>query len=250
MLVSYSRLQLYETCPLRFYYRYILGLPERVTKPLALGKAVHQSIESLIKGSDYKNAILDGYAACDFHPEVSFKEISNLVENAPVVKNMGETEVYFRFPLSDSPNSPQLQGYIDLVQDGKLVDWKTNWRRYDVLDNHQVGLYAWALSKIQKKEWMEGSIYFLRYKQERKYFFSPLEMEQAKTWALRLAEEINFKLELLDIMPEKANGIFPYKPSSACGHCPFVLPCYQETKTQKESIQYENFTIERGFSSR
>ena len=128
MLFSYSRLQLYETCPLRFYYRYILGLPEHVTAPLALGKAVHQSIESLIKGSDYKNAIMEGYVACDFHPEVSFKEISNLVENAPVAKNMGETEVYFRFPLSDSSNAPQLQGYIDLVQAGKVLDWKTNWR--------------------------------------------------------------------------------------------------------------------------
>src|SRR3954468_18466697 len=99
MLFSYSRLQLYERCPLRFYYRYILGLPERLTAPLALGKAVHQSIESLIKGSDYKNAIMEGYAACDFHPKVSFKGISNLVENAPVAKNIGETEVYFRFPL-------------------------------------------------------------------------------------------------------------------------------------------------------
>lgn len=234
MLFSYSRLQLYETCPLRFYYRYILDLPERLTAPLALGKAVHQSIESLIKGSDYKNAIMEGYAACDFHPEVSFKEISNLVENAPVAKNMGETEVYFRFPLSDSLNAPQLQGYIDLVQAEKVLDWKTNWRSYDVLDNHQVGLYAWALSKIQKKEWIEGSIYFLRYKQESKYFFSPLEMEQSKTWALRLAEEINFKLYLLDIMPEKVHEIFHYEPSGACGHCPFVLRCYRENKNPKE----------------
>ena len=227
MLFSYSRLHLYETCPLRFYYRYILGLSERVTKPLALGKAVHQSIESMIKGSDYKHAIIEGYAACDFHPEVSFKEISNLVENAPVFKNMGETEVYFRFPLSDSPNAPQLQGYIDLVQDGRLVDWKTNWRSYGVLENHQVGLYAWALSKLQKTDLVEGSLYFLRYKQESKYFFSSIEMEQAKTWALHLAEEINSKLVLLDIMPEKANEIFPYKPSGACSHCPFVLQCYQ-----------------------
>ncbi|WP_394237418.1 PD-(D/E)XK nuclease family protein [Niallia oryzisoli] len=230
MLFSYSRLNLYETCPLRFYYKYILGLPECVTAPLALGKAVHQSIESLIKGSDYKNAILDGYAACDFHREVSFKEIFKLVENAPVVKNMGETEVYFRCPLSDSPNSPQLQGYIDLVQDGRLVDWKTNRKTYDILGNHQVGLYAWALSKIQKKEWIEGSIYFLRYKQERKYFFSPLEMEQAKIWALRLAEEIKSKLVLLDIMPEKVNEIFSYTPSGACGHCPFVLYCFRDNK--------------------
>lgn len=234
MLFSYSRLQLYETCPLRFYYRYILGLPESLTAPLALGKAVHRSIESLIKGSDYKNAIMEGYAACDFHSEVSFKEISNLVENAPVAKNMGETEVYFRFPLSDSSKAPQLQGYIDLVQAGKVLDWKTNWRRYDVLDNHQIGLYAWALSKIQKKELIEGSIYFLRYKQESKYFFSPLEMEQSKMWALRLAEEINFKLYLLDIMPEKVNEIFQYGPSSACGHCPFVLRCYRENKNPKE----------------
>lgn len=231
MLFSYSRLQLYETCKLRFYYRYILKLPDHVTAPLALGTAVHHSIESIIKGIDFQNAILEGYAACNFHLEVSFKEISNLVKNAPVFKNMGETEVYFRFPLSDSLNAPQLQGYMDLVQEGKLVDWKSNWRTYGVLDNHQVGLYAWALSKIQKREWIEGSLYFLRYRQENKCFFSPIEMEQARTWALRLAEEIHFKLQLLDIMPEKGKEIFPNVPSSACSHCPFVLRCYRDNKT-------------------
>jgi len=207
-----------------------LKLPDQVTTPLALGTAVHHSIESIIKGIDFQNAIIEGYAACDFHPEVSLKEISNLVKNAPVFKNMGETEVYFRFPLSDSLNAPQLQGYIDLVQEGKLVDWKSNWRTYGVRDNHQVGLYAWVLSKIQKREWIEGSLYFLRYKQGKKYFFSPVEMEQARTWALHLAEEIKFKLQLLDIMPEKVKGIFPYAPSFACSHCPFVLHCYRENK--------------------
>jgi hypothetical protein len=234
MLFSYSRLKLYETCKLRFYYKYILNLSDHVTAPLALGKAVHHAIESIIKGIDLQTAIIEGYAACDFHPEVSFKEISHLVENAPVFKNMGDTEVYFCFPLSDTPNAPKIQGFIDLVQDGKLVDWKSNWRTYGVLDNHQVGLYAMALSKIQKKEWIEGSLYFLRYKQEKKYFFSPLEMEQGRTWALRLAEEINFKLQLLDIMPEKVKEIFPYAPSFSCSHCPFVLRCYQDNQTITE----------------
>lgn len=231
MLFSYSRLQLYETCKLRFYYKYILKLPDRVTAPLALGKAVHRSIESIIKGTGFQEAIIEGYAVCDFHTGVSFKEISNLVKNAPVFKNMGETEVYFCFPLSDTPNSPQLQGYIDLVQDGKFVDWKSNWRTYGVLENHQLGLYAWALSKIQQKEWIEGSLYFLRYKQEKKYFFSLLEMEQARAWAMHLAEETHFKLQLLDIMPEKRKEIFPFSPSYACSHCPFVLDCYRDHKT-------------------
>ena len=51
MLYSFSRLSLYETCPYRFYQKYILGKDDVVTKPLALGKAVHKAIELKIDGA-------------------------------------------------------------------------------------------------------------------------------------------------------------------------------------------------------
>lgn len=229
MIFSYSRLKLYETCPRRFYYRYILGLPEDMTtKPLAIGKAVHKAIESIIKGAGFDEAILNGYAECDFHVEVSIEEISNLVKNASATKNMGETETYFRLPLSNSSNAPIIQGYIDLVNGNKLTDWKTNWKRYDVNANHQVGLYAWALHQLKGYDLVEGYLYFLRHRKESGYFYTKADMERSRQWALNLANEINFKIEMLDMFPEKLDELFPYTPSSACEYCPFVLNCIKD----------------------
>lgn len=229
MIFSYNRLSLYETCQRRFYFRYILKLEEKVAKPLALGKAVHKAIEKIIEGRSVEDSVLEGYAECDFHPEVSIDEISHLVRNAPVYKNMGETEVYFCLPLSNAENAPKIQGYIDLVtENGTFKDWKTNWKAYDIHANRQLGLYAWALSKMKGYDLVEGSLYFLRHKKEQKYFFSQDEMEKSRQWAINLANEINFKLDLLDMIPEKVDEIFSPTFSSACQHCPFVLDCYQK----------------------
>lgn len=199
---------------------------QKITKPLALGKAVHKGIESVIEGLSLDEAVLKGYAECDFHQWVSISEITELVKRAPVTKNMGETEFYFRLPLSNSPDSPKIQGYIDLVQGNKLKDWKTNWRPYAINENHQIGLYAWALSKLKGYDLIEGSLYFLRFKKEYKYFFGHMEMEGSRRWALNLAKEINLKIEMLDLLPEKVNNLFSMNRSSACSHCPFAVECY------------------------
>lgn len=44
--LSYSSISTYQTCPLRFYFRYVLELPETpVSSSLAFGGAVHAAIE-------------------------------------------------------------------------------------------------------------------------------------------------------------------------------------------------------------
>jgi len=44
--ISYSALSLYQSCPLRFYFRYIAGLPERtISASLVFGSAIHRAIE-------------------------------------------------------------------------------------------------------------------------------------------------------------------------------------------------------------
>ena len=95
------------------------------------------------------------------------EELSDLVSHAPI-QNMGETEIHFQLPLSDEKSSPIIQGYIDLVSpDGsRIVDWKTNRVRYDVRDNHQVGLYAWAIGQLRNQSYVEGSLFFLRFSRE------------------------------------------------------------------------------------
>ncbi|MFC3041584.1 RecB family exonuclease [Virgibacillus xinjiangensis] len=229
MIFSFSRLNLYRQCPYRFYNKYILGKEEPVTKPLALGKAVHQSIDDIINGFSHEEAVMNGYAAAGFHEELMHQEISNLVERAPVRPNMGKTEVYFKLPLSERHNAPEIQGYIDLVSpDGAITDWKTNRSIYGVKDNKQLALYAWAISQEIDIDRVEGILYFLRFRKEKGKIFSKEEMEEARRWALDTADEINERLELLEIMPKGTDRLFPTKPSRQCGHCPFAGHCILE----------------------
>lgn len=228
MIYSYSRLSLFQQCPFRFYLKYIEGREEPVTKPLALGKAVHKAIERLIEGARFKEAVLDGWAESDFHPEVGREELEGLVRSAPVSPGMGEAEVHFCLPLDENdPFSPQVQGYIDLVQDGLFVDWKTNWRTYHVLDNMQLSLYAWALMKMQGIRYIEGKLYFLRFGQESGHVFDEADAERARQWAWGLAREIEDRRLTLAMEPDSVARLFPPRPSSLCSHCPFVLECYQ-----------------------
>ena len=230
MIFSFSRLSLYETCPYRFYKKYIQGYEEPTTYPLALGKGVHKAIEDKIKGVSHSEAVLNGMIEADFHPEVTMEELSDLVSRAPIQENMGETEIHFQLPLSDEKSSPIIQGYIDFVSpDGSnIVDWKTNRVRYDVRDNHQVGLYAWAVGQLKSRSTVEGNLFFLRFKRESKHVFNQVDMERSRQWALGVANEINSKREILDMLPEEAERLFSSTSSGHCRHCPFVIECYRK----------------------
>ncbi len=104
-----------------------------------------------------------------------------------------------------------IQGYIDLVSpDGsKIIDWKTNRVRYDVRDNHQVGLYAWAIGQLRNRTQVEGNLFFLRFKRASKHVFNQVDMDRSRQWALGVANEINSKREILDMLPEEAEGVIP-----------------------------------------
>ena len=230
MIFSFSRLGLYETCPYRFYKKYIQGYEEPTTYPLALGKGVHKAIEDKINGVSHSEAVLNGMIEADFHPEVTMEELSGLVSHAPIQENMGKAEIHFQLSLSDEESAPIIQGFIDLVSsDGsRIVDWKTNRVRYDVRDNHQVGLYAWAIGQLRGRLTVEGNLFFLRFKRESKHVFNQVDMDRSRQWALGVASEINSKRELLVMLPEEAKGLFPSTPSVYCRHCPFVIGCYRK----------------------
>ncbi|KRG13904.1 hypothetical protein ACA30_13300 [Virgibacillus soli] len=230
MTFSFSRLSLYERCPYRFYKKYVLGYKEPTTLPLALGKAVHKAIENKINGIKHSEAVLNGLIEADFHKEVTAGDVSFLTERADVQPGMGKTEIYFKLPLDSGENAPLLQGYIDVVaKKGKAItDWKTNRVPFHVLDNHQAGLYAWAMGELYNTSYVVGTLYFLRFKKRSSHCFTPFDMDKARLWALRLAKEINERMELYGMLPEEAKKIFLASPSSDCRHCPFAKECLRE----------------------
>lgn len=229
---SFSRLSLYEMCPRRFYSKYVLGFQEPMTKPLALGKAVHKAKELLIHGVSEEEAIIAALIECDFHPDVSREEIETLVRRAPNVD--GETEVRFEFPLADGSDL-RLQGYIDLVQPGAFYDWKTNWRMYGVYDTMQLPLYAWAYMQKTGRDLVKGTLFFLRFRKPISHLFTPAEAEAARQWAYGLAKEISERLTVVQVFPDMKDSLFPDQPGSHCKHCPFATECYLKAPVNEKT---------------
>lgn len=223
MIWSFSRLSLYEACPYRFCLKYIDGRSEPVTKPLALGKAVHKALERRTAGDPDDLAMLAGLAEADFHPGVTREELQRLLRMAPRVR--GETEVHFQLPLARQPGAPQLQGFIDLVQEGAFLDWKTHLRPYSIRSTRQLALYAWALMTLRGWEAARGTLYFLRFRQAEAIMYTPEEAEQARAWAYNLAQNAALAVSLLELFPELRKELFPATPGTHCRHCPFAAEC-------------------------
>lgn len=236
-IFSFSRLSLYESCPYRFYKKYVEGYEEPITYPLALGKGVHKGIEKKLNGRSDKEAITSAIIEAEFHPEVTKKELSYLIKNAPIHQIYpNKVEMYFKIPLSNEENSPYIQGYIDVVGENFIIDWKTNRVPYDVTENNQIGLYAWALKQLTGIDEVYGSLYFLRFKKESKFLYTVKEMEKARLWAYNLAKDIQSKLSLVKGMPELKDDLFPATPTNNCSHCTFALECFRKFSPVAKSI--------------
>src|SRR5690625_3243745 len=228
---SFSRLSLYETCPHRFYRKYVEGYEEPSSLPLALGKGIHKAIEDKMNSAPHNEAVINGLIEAEFHPEVSMDELSKLTWNAPIQgknKIAGETEIYFKIPLSDERNAPMIQGYIDVVGNRFIVDWKSNRVPYEVRKNHQIGLYAWAMSKLRNMPEVYGTLYFLRFRKGSSFKYTKKEMEESRLWALNLSKEIQGKLSMVQSIPDLKDDLFPDKPSTYCSHCPFAANCFRQ----------------------
>lgn len=229
-IFSFSRLKLFEECPFRFFKKYVEGYEEPVTLPLALGKATHKGIQDKINGISHEEAVINGYIEAEFFPGLTYEEISELINNAKLPINPVQTEVYFELPLDPfDEHSPKIRGYIDVVgiNGDFIIDWKTNRKMYHVLDTEQVGLYAWATHCLYGVRNVVGTLYFLRYKKQSTHVFTLQDMENARLWALNLANAIRAKIDLYEATPNDVEFIFPAKPSANCRNCPLALECFR-----------------------
>jgi len=240
-IFSFSRLSLYEKCPYRFYLKYVLDRPEPVTKPLALGKAVHKAIELLMQGADEEEAVIAALIECNFHPQVTRDEVVSLMRSAPVLE--GKAEAHFELPLAPA-SELKLQGYIDLLQTGGFFDWKTSRRVYGPMDTMQLPLYAWAAMEMENLDLVRGTLYFLRFRQPMSHLFTKTEAEAARVWAYHLAREIAEKVDIYGTFSDMADTLFPARSGSHCRYCPFAAECLErESCTNGRNIRNDTVRI-------
>jgi len=253
IIYSYSRLKKYEECPAAFYRKYVQELPEVPSEVAVLGKAVHKAIQHRLNGVDVKSAVYKAITKAE--APVSYDEVFKFVSH-PEVENMlknniKKVEHHFQLPL-DGPNSPVIQGYIDLWWEDflevTLLDWKTHRKKYTPKSNHQLGLYAWALSQITGKKQIKGCLVFLRYGQTNCYEivdYDHNDMEAARSWALNLANKIEaaFK-KLFTIKHLSYLYVFPANPGTHCEHCSYAALCRDESAASNVILPNTLVTLE------
>lgn len=233
---SFSRFSLIEDCLFAYYLKYVEQVKVEDNKEyLILGKAVHKAIESKLNGLSDKESLIAGWREVDFSP-LNLKEYETLFRRAKVIQGeaLGEsvkTEFHFKIPLSDKPNTPYLQGYIDYLRfifgTYDFFDWKTNRSMYEADETFQLALYALALHILFDIEHVTGTLVFLRFfkNNKRRKTLTLEDMEKAKEWALSLAEDTLQRLSDLRDGSKSLQEAFPAKMHDKCSFCPFAYIC-------------------------
>jgi len=165
--LSYSSFNEYANfCPLKYYYRKILGLePEFISCEMVYGSGFHSALEqhyiAMLEGKSITfESMVDVFAASFDNPKIRYNgqtrdeliyegaELLNLGRNLNLGKVTG-VEVPFEVKLADDLT---LTGFIDLLVIDKhgrrcIIDFKTAKKRpslNDVENHHQLSTYNLA----------------------------------------------------------------------------------------------------------
>ncbi|SHE95682.1 PD-(D/E)XK nuclease superfamily protein [Desulfofundulus australicus DSM 11792] len=230
---SYSRLSKYESCPAAFYRHYCLHAEGVPSEASVTGKAAHAVIEAAMKlgcKEEMFFRVMSEIALATSPLEIKPEQVFILTYRNPVLREFhpdNRVEEHFVVPLDDEdPFAPKVQGYIDLWRDGshiELIDWKTNYKAYKPTDTHQLGLYAWYLSRRTGRA-VRGKLVFLRLNEVLEHEFSYRDMEGAREWAYTLAQEIQDKLCMINEGADHQQ-LFPTRVGDACRECEYAVEC-------------------------
>lgn len=168
--ISCSSIGMYEFCPRKYYYRYLLGVKFPKTAALHFGSAVDDTLnyyyEEKIKGeipprsavhSQFFEEFAKGYDEVDWgdaNPKQLKKNgpaiVDAYIEAFDDITKATDVQTEVRIPLE---NGGQLLGYIDILEDEAVVDTKTAKKFWN-----DKGKYAKHLQESQPKAY---SLWFM-----------------------------------------------------------------------------------------
>lgn len=260
MRVSYSALNTFKTCPLKFKYQVLDKLKTSKSIEAVFGTVVHSVLKNMFKSSPLfptTDELLDNFntlwhdkiaSVPDVDKEKSdayFKEGIEMIKNfykknPPWNFNVVELESRFEVPI-ENPATKEvhvLSGIIDRVDKDpntniyEIIDYKTSKRMpsAELLDRDlQLSIYNMGLTKKWphlKPEDIKLSLYFLKHNEK-------IETKRTAEDIQKTTEEI---LELIDEVQEviRTEAQFSPTPSALCdwcGHrkiCPMWKHLYRE----------------------
>lgn len=268
MHTSYSALDTYKTCPLKYKYQEIdkRKTPKRVEA--VFGTVVHSALKYMFLRDPLYPAldeVIDFYTRKwkeaaekiewkdlerkEAQEKMYFEEGIKLLENfykknSPWNFNAVELESRFRIDLEDTETGTThtLAGIIDRIDKDtasdvyEIIDYKTGKKMpsQEMLeDDLQLGLYSIAL----KDRWpalsaqhIRTSLYFLKHNEKISAVHSDEKLERAKGRILTIIKEIEKRME---------SGLFEPTPGPLCNWCGFrpICPMWSHEHKNKEELQ-------------
>jgi DNA helicase-2/ATP-dependent DNA helicase PcrA len=232
--VSYSQLETFKQCPLKYKYRYILGIPTLPSHALNFGTTMHRTLrdyhrEDLFKDSSIKRLLeiyeghfkenSEGYESLR-HKQMRFSDGQKILENyykeAP--QRLGKPE-FLEKKFTIKINGIPLIGSIDRLDkmaDGsfEVVDYKTGSdKKAKFIDkDEQLTIYALAARDVLNITPKSLALYFLE--------------TGKKATTTRTDKQLDEKKgELAETIKEVGRSQFNAKPSILCHYCDFKDLC-------------------------
>lgn len=178
--LSYSRVQTYRTCPLKFRFGYVDKLPQPPSPALSWGSSIHAAIEAwwnsklpepppvevLLQG------LYDGWDDTGFEGMERSEKLRwyahaqdvlrrHHARHSPTYRPAVACEAWFELDLGDGIEVVGSIDHVARTDAGGLgiIDWKTNKRaktRADVAASLQLAIYALAAVELwgQEPEWV------------------------------------------------------------------------------------------------
>ena len=269
MRISYSSLENFKQCPLKYKYSQIDKIKEPKSKEAIFGTYIHKilkwfyqkdpnfpTLDALLKYyRDYWPRKTEGFEWKDMGEEKSyFKEGLRMLEefynkNIPHKTSILDLETRFEVVIDENPDKPNgkhiLTGIIDRIDklpDGtiEIVDYKTGKRmpsQNALNKNNQLSLYAIGLKSRWPRTKMEDlnlSLYFLKFGEKLNTKRTEEDLEEAKDKVIDLIHKI-----------KKSN--FEPRSSFLCGWCGYrnICPVWSHFYEKEEKQNLNNVDIKK-----
>lgn len=248
---SATSLMIYSLCPRRYYYRYILRVPELVFKPgkvhtagldpLQRGNIVHRVCEHLAKGTDLEKLLdwaiaMEGISIKNSERQELHQIITRYLASDYYVQSRGhqvDREVEFAVPLDRFVITGTVDQAIHTDQGLVIVDLKTNQIGADQIEDTaatygwQLRIYAWALQVMTGQPVVKTGLYFLF---PDLVYFAPdsyLDTKATEQWLTQVCRQIQ--------AGEKV-GVEAFPMSADCQYCPYDCQQVEHTRASFAEI--------------
>lgn len=238
--LSFTRVEAYRTCPLKFRFAYIDRLPGQPAPALSFGSSIHAALEDFYDRKlpeppteqDLLRFLYDRWDRSGFVGMERSEELAYYRHAQDVLRRFHrravadyrlpvDTEKWFELPVGDNALVVGSIDRVDVDDAGSfhVVDYKTNRRVKDraaVAGSLQLSLYALAC------EWLYGTLPasvcldFVVPGVEIRVPLADLDLDAARTAVTETADAV-------------IAGHYGPKPTSLCGWCDFraVCPAWQ-----------------------